>query len=79
MIETLGRYDMTFRMFGDRIKLYSEDGQAFINDRSHEMRTNGTIDSSVRYFDPPYAKSNQMYIKNNPELRFALGKYSDYE
>lgn len=77
MIETLGRYDRTMKLYGDRINLYNEDGQKFINDRAHEMRQDSTIDDSVRYFDPPYVKSNQMYIKNNPELRYALGKYSE--
>ena len=79
MIKTLSRYDRTMKLYGNRINLYNEDGQKFINDRAHEMRDDGSIDNSVRYFDPPYVKRNQMYIKNNPELRYSLGRYSDYD
>lgn len=79
MIETLGQYDMTFKRFGNQINLFNQDGQKFINERSADLRNREMLEKSAWYFDPPYVKSNKMYLKNNPELRFALEKYSDYQ
>lgn len=79
MIETLGQYDEAFRQYGDKINLFNEDGQKFINDQSYKLRAEDRLNSSIWYSDPPYVHSNQMYIKNNPELRHALGQYSDYQ
>jgi hypothetical protein len=79
MIDSLARYKDTLDRFGDKISIYNEDGQKFINDRSHEQRAKDNINNTARYFDPPYMHSNEMYIHNNPGLKDALKNYSDYE
>jgi len=77
VIDWLTKYKQTFNEYWNKIHIYNMDWKEFITKmwKSDWLWLNNK--KTISYLDPPYVRTTETYIKQNPELKSSLEEYAD--